>query len=157
MPRKKPQQLDPVEQSNSLPPAIIGHNAEVSDDALIAENFKLEDLIKQAQAKLDEWAKPHKARVAEIEAEISRRLLSRQSDSTKTDRGTAYFSDIMSTKIESVETLFDFIADNWDSLGADVKINIPIGTVRTYMDGHDGNLPPGMSNYLFTELNIRRS
>src|SRR3984893_13159220 len=103
MPRKKPQHLDPVEQSNSLPPAIIGHNAEVSDDALIADNSKLEDLLKQAQAKLDEWDKPHKAPAAEPEAEISRRLLSLESNMTKTDRGTAYFSDIMSTKIESVE------------------------------------------------------
>lgn len=135
----------------------IGDNSQITDDALIAENFKLEDLIKQAQTKLDEWAKPHKARVAEIEAEISRRLLARQSDSTKTDSGTAYFSDIMSTKIENVEALFDYVADNWADIGTDVKLNIPIGAVRIYMDAHDGNLPPGMSNSFYKRLNLRRS
>src|ERR1700743_1022197 len=106
MPRKK----QPIEQ----PTLAIGHNSELSDDALIAENFKLEDLNKQAKAKMDEWARPHKERIAQIEGEISRRLLERKADSTKTDSGTAYFSDIMNTKIERTEKLFDYVADHWD-------------------------------------------
>src|ERR1700756_4801375 len=102
MPKRK---VQPAEQ----PAPAIGHNSDLSDDALIAEHFQLEDQIKMAQAKFDEWAKPRKERISQIEGEISRRLLERKADSTKTDSGTAYFSDIMNTKIESVEQLFDFI------------------------------------------------
>ncbi len=138
-------------------PPAVGHNSNVTDDDLIAENFKLEDLIKQAQAKFDEWAKPHKARIAEIEGEIHRRLIERKSDSTKTDSGTAYFSDIMSTKIENLPVLFDYVADHWEELGADVKLNLPIGTVRQHMDNNNGALPPGMTNSFFRRLNIKRS
>lgn len=138
-------------------PPTIGHNSELSDDALIAENFTLEDQIKAAGAKFDEWARPRKERIAQIEGEISRRLLERKADSTKTDSGTAYFSDIMSTKIENLPALFDFIAERWDEYGADVKLNLPIGTVRQHMDNNNGILPPGMTHSFFKRLNIKRS
>jgi hypothetical protein len=139
------------------PPAAIGHNSELSDDALIAENFVLEDEIKAMQARFDEWAKPRKARIAQIEGEISKRLLERKADSTKTDAGTAYFSDIMNTKIEDVPRLFDFIAEHWDDLGADVKLNLPIAVVRSHMEQNNGALPPGMTHSFFKRLNIKRS
>ena len=155
MPRKK--QTEPPVRPNIDGTPGIGHNSNISDDALIAENFTLEDQIKAAQAKFDEWAKPRKERIAQIEGEISRRLLERKADSTKTDSGTAYFSDIMNTKIENLPALFDFIADRWDEYGADVKLNLPIGTVRQHMDNNDGKLPPGMTNSFFKRLNINRS
>ena len=135
----------------------IDHNSVLTDNDLIAENHKLEDLIKAAQAKFDEWAKPHKARIAEIESALRARLLERGADSTKTDAGTAYFSNIMNTKIENVPALFDYVADHWDELGADVKLNLPIGTVRQHMDNNNGQLPPGMTNSFFKRLNIKRS
>ena len=154
-PRKKPQQLDIVEQANALPP--VNHNSQIDDAALIAENFKLEDLISAATAKLNEWAKPHKARIAEIEGEIAKRLHERKADSTKTDEGTAYFSDIMNTKVESVETLFDFVADNWADVGADVKISVPVGKVREHMDAHEGNPPPHVTIDTMFRFSIRKA
>jgi acyl-CoA reductase-like NAD-dependent aldehyde dehydrogenase len=148
----KKQQIKP---DTELAPS--GHNSQISDDALIAENFKLEDLIKAAQAKFDEWAKPHKERIAAIEGEISRRLLDRKADSTKTDSGTAYFSHLMNAKIENQELLFDFVADNWAEVGADTKINVKLDTVKQHMENNEGKPPPGMSISYFTRLNIRRS
>ena len=68
--------IKPTEQ----PVPALGHNSDLTDDALIAENFKLEDLIKAAQQKFDEWAKPHKARIAEIESALRARLLERGAD-----------------------------------------------------------------------------
>jgi hypothetical protein len=156
MPRaKNAQQLDIVDQANALPP--IGHNSEVSDDALIAENFALEDQVKAGQAKFDEWAKPRKARIAEIESEISRRLLERKADKTSTDSGTAYFSHLMNPKVEDQGALLDFVADNWDEVGADAKINLKLEIVKQHMEEHEGKPPPGMSVSYFTRLNIRRS
>jgi hypothetical protein len=154
-PRKQPKQLDLVEQANALPP--LNHNSEVTDNDLIAENHKLEDLLKAALAKYNEWAKPHKARIDEIENEIQRRLLERGADSTKTEAGTAYISNIMNQKVESVETLFDFVADNWADVGAEVKISVPVGVVRTHMEANEGRPPPGISISYFKRLNINRS
>ena len=53
--------------------------------------------------------------------------------------------------------LFDFIAERWDEYGADVKLNLPIGTVRQHMDNNDGKLPPGMTNSFYKRLNLRRT
>jgi hypothetical protein len=129
-----------------------------TDDDLIAENFRLEDLIKSAQAKFDEWAKPHKERIAAIENAIRARLLQRNADSTKTDAGTAYFSNLMNTKIENRETLFDFIADNWETYGNDMlKLGAAIDAVRRYMDENEGKPPPGLSISFFKRLNLKRS
>lgn len=153
--RPTPPKPDPSTETTALPPA--NHNSDVTDDALIAENFKIEDLIKAAQAKFNEWALPHKTRLAEIEAEISRRLLERNAKNTKTDSGTAYFSDLLNAKVESVEALYDYVADNWETVGGEVKINLPVDAVRIYMESNEGKPPPGMSISFFKRLNIKRS
>jgi hypothetical protein len=158
MPPRKKQSETPIQDAQAhLQTAGIGNISNVSDDALIAENFTLEDQIKAAQAKFDEWAKPRKERIAQIEGEISRRLLERKADSTKTDSGTAYFSHLMNAKIENQELLFDFVADNWAEVGADTKINVKLDTVKQHMENNEGKPPPGMSISYFTRLNIRRS
>ena len=154
-PRKKPQQLDLVEQVNALPP--LDHNSVLADNDLIAENFKLEDLIAAATAKLNEWAKPHKARIAEIEGILRTRLTERKADSTKTDAGTAYFSHLMNTKIEDNAAVFDFAADHWEDVGADVKVSLPLAVVKEHMEKNEGKPPPGISVSYFTRLNVKRS
>ena len=148
-PRKKP--------TEPTPPPASGHNSDLSDDALIAENFQIEDQIKAAQAKFNDWAAPHKARLKEIEDTLFARLAERKADSTKTDSGTAYISNIMNAKVESVETLFDWAAEHWAEVGADVKINVPIAVVREHMDNNNGMVVPGMSVSHFSRLNIKRS
>ena len=147
----------PKKQVEIETPAI-GHNSQETDDQLIAENHKLEDELKAGMAKYTEWAKPRKKRIEAIESEIRRRLIERNADSTRTDSGTAYFSDLLQTKIEDREVLFDFIADNWDSYGDQMlKIGAAVDAVRQYMSDHDGNPPPGLSVSFFRRLNIRRS
>lgn len=126
-----------------------------TDDALIAENHQLEDQIKAGLAKFNEWAKPRKERIEAIESEIRKRLLERGADSTKTDSGTAYLSNIMNTKVEDVGALFDYVAEHWDE--ADAKVNIPVSAVRQYMEMHEGQPPPGLSISFYKRLNINRS
>ena len=155
MPRKT--NTVPVRDANIGNPPI-GHNSDLSDDALIAENFRIEDLIKAAQVKFNEWAEPHKARLKEIEDALFARLAERKADSTKTDSGTAYISNLQNTKIEDREALFDFIADNWDSCGNDMlKLGVAIDPIRQYMQANNGQLPPGVSISHYSRLNIKRS
>jgi hypothetical protein len=166
-PRKKsqePAQLPPqVVLANSKlfheqPTPALDHNSNVSDDALIAENFKIENMLKAAAAKLNDWAAPHKARLKEIEDTLFARLAERKADSTKTDSGTAYISNIMNTKIENREAIIDFMMDNWEAWGADmIQVNVTKDAVKRYLDENDGQLPPGLSISHFSRLNIRRS
>lgn len=149
----------PIEAPQSPPPA--GHNSVLTDNDLIAENFRLEDQIKAAQAKLAEWVAPLNTRLKEIESEVSRRLLERGADSTKTDSGTAYFSNILNTNIEDRTAIIDFMMDNWDQSdwGGDtmMQVNVTKDAVKKYMEAHNGAQPPGVSISYFQRLNIKRS
>lgn len=139
------------------PPPSIGDNSNVTDNDLIAESHKIDDLIKAATAKMNEWKAPHAARVKEIEDDLFARLAQRGADSTKTESGTAYISNLADVKIESKEALFDFVAENWATIGDEVKLSIGIKAVRAWMDEHDGQLPPGVSLSKYSRLNINRS
>ena len=156
-----------IEGAPADQPAPAGHNnppsdrpAE-SDEVLIAENFRIEDLIKAATAKLNEWAAPHKERLKLIEDELFRRLAERQADSTRTDAGTAYISHITNFKIEDREPILDFMLDNWEQPDwggvAMMTFNVTKDAVKAYMDQHNGQLPPGLSISHFNRLNIKRS
>jgi hypothetical protein len=142
--------IPPIDQ-----PLPLGHNA--TDDALIAENHKLDDEIKAGMAKFNEWAKPRKDRLKAIEDDLFARLVARGADSTKTDSGTAYISNIASVKVESGEKLFDFAAENWEGYGDEVKVTISKAGVDKFMEDNNGQLPPGISLSKFSKLNIRRS
>jgi acyl-CoA reductase-like NAD-dependent aldehyde dehydrogenase len=150
MPRKKQAEAE-------QPPAQISHNSELSDDALIAENHKIDELIKAAQEKFNEWAKPHVTRRDEIENILLARLQERKANNTKTDSGTAYISHPMTVKIEDQAALFDWIADNWDEVSADTKLSLKVDAIRTYMEKNEGKAPPGLKIGYATNLNINRS
>jgi hypothetical protein len=150
----------------SSPPAA-GHNnpprdrPTESDEQLIAENFKIEDNLKAATAKLAEWSAPHKARIKVIEDELFRRLAERQANSTPTDAGTAYISNIANFPITDRMAVLDFMLDNWDQPdwggGAMMTFNVTKDAVKQYMDAHNGQLPPGLSISHFSRINIKRS
>lgn len=171
-PRKKIKTVEQMEEeygtTGKLP--LAGHNnpppdppvrSTESDEALIAENFRIEDNLKAAAAKLAEWSAPHKAKLKEIEDELFRRLAERQADSTRTDAGTAYISNITNFKIEQREAILDFMLDAWDQpdWGGNTMMtfNVTKDAVKQYMDAHNGQLPPGLSISHFSRLNIKRS
>jgi hypothetical protein len=141
---------------DSLPPPV-GHNSQVTDLDLIAENHKLEDQLKAGLAKYNEWAKPHKERIKAIEDDIFKRLVERGADQTKTDAGTAYISRLESVQILDNAALFDFAAEQWDKYGDEIKLSIGIKAVRQYMEENNGQLPPGIGLSKYARLNINRS
>ena len=139
------------------PTPTIGDNSNVTDNDLIAESHKIDDQIKAGTAKLNEWKAPLAARVKEIEDDLFARLVQRGADSTKTDSGTAYISNLADVKIEDKAALFDFVADHWADIGDEVKLSIGIKAVRAWMDEHNGELPPGVSLSKYSRLNVTRS
>jgi hypothetical protein len=155
---KRPPETPYPEQPNAAqapPPA--GHNSQVTDLDLIAENHKLEDQLKAGLAKYNEWAKPHKERIKAIEDDIFKRLVERGADQTKTDAGTAWISRLASVQVTDQTALFDFAADNWDKYGDDIKLVITIEAVKRYIEENNGQLPPGIGLSKYSRLNINRS
>lgn len=146
----------PAASQGTAAPAA-GHNSAYTDEQLIAENHQIEAWIKQATEKLNDWAKPHKERLKEIENDLFARLNERGSSSTSTDAGTAYISTLMNTKVEDATKLFDFLADHWDEYGADIQINLSKDAVKRFMEASSGHVPPGMSISHFSRINIKRS
>ena len=136
-------------------PLPLGHN--VTDDALIAENHALEDKLKLGLSKFNEWKKPIADRTKAIEDDLFKRLVKRGADKTSTDSGTAYISRLEDVKIEDKAKLFDFIAEQWETVGDEVSLKIGIKAVRAWMEEHDGELPPGISLNKYSRLNINRS
>lgn len=147
-----------VDQSNPAPG--VGHNSGYgawTDEQLIAKRLEIDDSLKAAAKKLEDWAKPLKEQQTEIEQALFARLNERGADSTRTDAGTAYISVLMNTKVESQEALFDHIADHWDQLAGQVQLNLAKDAVKTFMESHNGMTPPGMSISHYSRLNVRRS
>jgi hypothetical protein len=150
------------QNKTALPPdeylvGTMGHNSQITDFDLIAENHKLEDQLKAGLAKYNEWAKPHKERIKAIEDDIFKRLVERGADQTKTDAGTAYISRLESVQILDNAALFDFAAEQWDKYGDEIKLSIGIKAVRQYMEENNGQLPPGIGLSKYSRLNINRS
>jgi hypothetical protein len=153
--------MAPRTKRTEQPPApatpVAGHNSVITDNDLIAENHKLEDQIKAGMTRFTEWAKPLKDRIKAIEDDLFARLAERGADSTKTDAGTAYISNLATVKIENNETLFDFAADHWLDYGDEIKLSISKAAVDRYMNENNGQLPPGVSLSKYSRLNIKRS
>lgn len=154
-----PRRARPAVVAQPEPAPGVGHNSGYgawTDEQLIAKRLEIDDNLKAAAKKLEDWAKPLKEQQTEIEQTLFARLNERGADSTRTDAGTAYISTLLNTKVEDREKLFDWAADNWEGYSGDFQINLSKDAVKRYMEDMNGQVPPGMSISHFQRLNVRR-
>jgi hypothetical protein len=126
-----------------------------TDEQLIAKHFELESVLKQREEARDKEDKPYKDGIAGIKAVLQQRLIERGANHTATDSGTAYLSDILNVKVTNREDFLRYAAspEGDDMLLASAQKD----AVKTYMQMHEGQNPPGVETSVFTKLNIRRS
>lgn len=132
---------------------------------LISEHNKLDDYLTAESKRFAEFCKPHRERLAAIEAELQEQLNALNAGkpeakraSISTEAGTAYLSTIMTPKILDKEKYLDWTLENWDKYGAMLQVGAPQkDAVREYMDANDGREPPFVKIENFTRVNIRRS
>jgi hypothetical protein len=143
-------------------------------EQLIAERFAIDDKIKAANKVLAEHVAPHKARMEQIDIELMT-ILNQMGDdkaSISTDVGTAYKSHLLNVSIDPESeycnetdgvscgrmALLDFALEHWDEIGNELLLVQPQkDAVKSYMESHDGNPPPGLKISWFTRVNVRRA
>jgi hypothetical protein len=126
-----------------------------TDEQLIAKHFELEAVLKRREEDREKEDKPFKDAVTTIKAVLQQRLIERGANHTATDAGTAYLSDILNVKVvnRSAFLLYVYMQGGDDMLLASAQKD----AVKTYMQMHDGQNPPGVETSVFTKINIRRS
>lgn len=122
---------------------------------IIGKYVEYRDYVKAQQDALDEKLKPYKEAMATIETALNQHLLQTNQESAKTESGTAYVSNVMSTKVESREALMEYVRDNraFDLLSAAVSKE----AVKEHMDAKGGYPPPGVNVAFIRKINVRRS
>jgi hypothetical protein len=128
-------------------------------DVLIQEHHKLDDHIKAQSKAFSAYLKPFKDRLEAIENRLLTFLNTTKQDSCSTEFGTAYKSEIMTPKITDRDKFIDFCNQMWDTFGNEMlQLRPPqVDGVRSYMQEHNGAVPPGVDVSFFTRLNVRRS
>lgn len=142
---------------------------------LIAEHFQIQDKIKEANKKFAELLAPYKQRLEAIDGELLALLNAlggTEKANLSTEHGTAYISHLLNVSIDPEEkyvnadgqeqvgrmALFDFALERWDEIGQDLLIIQPQkDAVRSWMEEHNGQPPPGLKVSWWTRVNVRRS
>lgn len=143
---------------------------------LVAEHCRLDDYVTAESKRFQAHLKPAQDRMAEIKNKLHEMLLglgSKAKQSISTDHGTVYTSTIMTPKISTWgppyvtasgtrvgrDAYLDFCLDNWDTVGNEMlQLGAPQkDALKTYIEAHNGAVPPGIEISSFTRVNIRRS
>ena len=124
-----------------------------TDEQLIAKHFELEAVLKQREDARDKEDKPFKDAVTTIKSVLQQRLIERGAKHTSTDSGTAYLSDILNVKVSDRTLFIAYVMNGGEDM---LLASAQKDAVKTYMQMHAGQNPPGVETSVFTKLNIRR-
>jgi len=158
---------------------VPGLAKSATDEALMGRYFALKDWLESEEKRFKTHVAPHKHELEVIEQEFLSRLNDRGANNTKTDFGTAYKSTLLNVAVSPEgatyyrltpegdqagepftgrDALFEAALDNWEAWGNEMlMISAQKDAVKTYMEEHDGNPPPGVKTSFFTRVNIKRS
>lgn len=131
------------------------HAAAIPDDRLVKVFVKIRD-AKSAFKKAFEAEMEQKfdAPLRQLQAELKKRMMERHNDGLKTEFGTVYLAETMQVSCQDWGVFHAWILQNnaLDFLEQRVKA----GEVKTYMENHNGELPPGLSVFRETEARVRK-
>jgi hypothetical protein len=143
--------------------------------ALIKEHLAIKEHLTTEAKRFDELMQPLKDRLAEVNASLLQLLNALGSADRRqlsTDNGTAYVSNILTLAVDPDSTftddtgkqsqgrdaLLDFCLQHWDEIGSEMlMIAAQKDAVKDWMEGHEGQPPPGLKIGWRTQLNVRRS
>ena len=134
-----------------------------SADDLIKKHTELKDHCAAQSKKFDDFLRPFKQEMSEIENKLLEMINTIGGESIKAASGTAYTSVIVTPKVADREKylgwLWELPEAEWQAYGdAMLQLAAPQkDAITEYMQSHSGQLPPGVSTASFTRLNIRRS
>jgi cytochrome b involved in lipid metabolism len=126
----------------------------MTDDQLIEQYFKLDAYVSRREEILKEELKAYNEGITTIKNALMQRLIERGANHTATDTGTAYLSDILNVKVTDRAAFLKYALNGGEDM---LLASAQKDAVKTYMQIHPGENPPGVETSVFTKLNIRRS
>jgi len=141
-------------------------------DELIAEHIRLDDALKEATKRFNEYVSPYKMKLEEVDNQLLALSNEQKWESTRAPAGTAYRSTLLSSSVsdegapyvnasgEQVTgrlALIDFSIENWQSWGSDLlMVQAQKDAVKRYLEEKSA-APPGVKTSFFTRINVRRT
>lgn len=122
---------------------------------VIAKYIAIRDFIEDRQKKFDEFLAPYYGSMKSIEAYVANELNTQNADSISTERGTAYRSTLMQTKVESREDWLDFVFDGRRE--GFITNAVPKDAVKEHLEANNSVPPPGIKVNFIHKVNFRRS
>jgi hypothetical protein len=98
---------------------------------------------------------PYHEAMKAIEGAVAAHLDSAEGNSIRTDKGTAYRTTVMQTKVADRETFLDFVFDGRRE--GFLTNAVSKEAVREHMDAHAGALPPGIDIAMIHKCNFRKA
>ncbi len=129
--------------------------------SLVTQRQQLRTYLDGETARLSEFLKPYREQMQKLDAEITAMMTQQGLTSMKCDTGTAILShiDAMSIIPEERDSYIDWCLDNWDEFGGEMmQISSPkVAAVRSYMEAHEGRLPPHIKKETTVQFSIRKA
>lgn len=124
-------------------------------EQLIQRYVQLRDDKAALAARHAEEMKPFNEGLTIIENALADILHAQGGENIKTGAGTAYFSDVVSFKVEDWPAFYTYV---YQGQHADMLVrNANKTAVKDFMDANNGALPPGLSMNTVRNLNVRRA
>ena len=129
--------------------------------ALVNEHQQIRAHLDAQSKVFANYCKPYNERIEQIQAAITASMTEQGIKSFKTDTGTAILSEINTAKIKPDErdAYIDMCLDHWDDFGGEMlQISSPkADAVRSYMDAHNGQVPPHIEMSTILRFSIRKA
>lgn len=132
------------------------HAGMIPDDRLVKIFIRIRD-AKSAfkQAYEQEVETKYDAPLRQLQTELKRRMQERGGlTGLKTDYGTVYIAETLKATCQDWGVFHAWIKEN-DALDF-LEQRVKAGEVKTYMEQHGGELPPGISVFRETEARVRK-
>lgn len=127
----------------------------IADETLVKIFVKIRDAKKAfTDAHEAELLQRFEQPLKQISTELKKRLQSRTNEGLKTSYGTVYLAETLKVSCQDWGIFYEWIKKN-DALDF-LEQRVKAGEIKTYMEKHDGELPPGVSVFRETEARIRK-
>ena len=122
---------------------------------LIKKYIALRDWLEADSKAVEERQKPYHDAMKAIEGMVQQKLIDEQTDSIKTEYGTAYRTTVMSVRMADRATFVDYVRQLPD--GMEYFTNaVAKEKVKDYIE-KNGSAPPGIDVTTIAKIGFRRS
>jgi len=126
--------------------------------ALVEQHQKIKAFLEAQQKAFQEYCQPYNEQIEQIHAQITAAMTEQGIKSLKTEFGTPILSTVVTPKVVDKMAFLDWVLEAWDERGEMLQIGTPLKeTITSYMDAHEGQLPPNIETTSILRFSIRKA